>query len=269
MFLHADDGHPGPLAIHQTCHAWMAWQLAAHWGNRRFPRPSPRADVLAAAFVHDAGWTGFDPDPGVDANGRPLTFDHMPVRAHLEIWDTCVDRAAQISRYAALLVASHADRLAGRKEEEVGRGDLELLESIRAWRKGIADRRTAWQEELATDPRYSPALAGPRWEANGALVAACDAVSVHLCAGIPGAFSVEAAGPSLDVREITFEPIGDRVWKVRPWPLQGRRLDLHCEGRRLETETFASGAELREVLSQAPVERLSFSLVSPSVAATG
>jgi len=270
MFLYAGDGPPGPLAIPQTSHAWLAWQLASHWGNRHFARPSPRADVLAAVLLHDQGWTELDPNPGVDGDGRPLTFDRMPMRAHLEIWDACVDRAAVYSRYAALLVLSHFERLAGRKEGDVAaRGDAELLFAVSEWRERAARRGEAWLHDLGTDPRYSRSLAGPRWQANRALVTACDAVSVYLCAGSSGPFTVRAGGRSLDTHEIAFELIGDRVWKVRPWPLQGRRLDLHCEGRRLESETFASGAELRDALARAPVERLSFALVSPSASGVG
>ena len=48
MFLNDELSPRGPLAIPQASHAWMAWQIARHWGNRRFARPTPAAEVLAA-----------------------------------------------------------------------------------------------------------------------------------------------------------------------------------------------------------------------------
>ena len=59
----------------QASHAFAAWQIADHWGNRRFARAAPRAEVLAAVLLHDAGWTEFDRRPSVDPHGRIHTFD--------------------------------------------------------------------------------------------------------------------------------------------------------------------------------------------------
>lgn len=270
MFLRADDRSPAPLAIAQTSHAWMAFQLASHWGNRRFRRPSPRAEVLAAVLLHDAGWTDFDLGPGVDEDGRPLTFDRMPVTEHLAIWEGCVTRSALYSRYAALLVASHVQGLAHRKEgDAASRGDSRLLATVRDWRRALAARQESWRLTLAVDPRYARCLAGPAWEANRALLAACDAVSVHLCADIPGPFTVAAADRGGAPQEVSFEPLGGDVWKVRPWPLQGRRLDLQCEGRRLPAPRFAGAEALRLALAAAIGERRSFALVSPSRSGSG
>ena len=73
MFLHRERESSGALLIPQSSHAWLAWQLASHWGNRRFVRPAPRAEVLAAVLLHDSGWTEFDTDPGIDSTGGVIT----------------------------------------------------------------------------------------------------------------------------------------------------------------------------------------------------
>ena len=124
MFLH-DTGDPArTIAIPQASHAWLAWQLAEHWGNRRFNRPLPRAEVLAAVMLHDSGWNDFDVAPGIDDDGRPKTFDRMDVETHLEIWRKSVGRAALVSRYAGLLVANHFCRMAEVKTADLlSRGD--------------------------------------------------------------------------------------------------------------------------------------------------
>ena len=46
----------GALVVPHSAHALLAFQLADHWGNRATPYPTPRADVLAAVLLHDAGW---------------------------------------------------------------------------------------------------------------------------------------------------------------------------------------------------------------------
>ena len=55
MFLFRSTEPAAVLAIPQASHAWLAWQVAQHWGNRRIARPTLRAEVLAAVMLHDSG----------------------------------------------------------------------------------------------------------------------------------------------------------------------------------------------------------------------
>ncbi|MEJ2628826.1 MAG: hypothetical protein P8078_09740, partial [bacterium] len=63
---------------------------------------------------------------------------------------------------------------------------------------------------------------------------------------------------------ITFEVVDDTTFRVHPWPLEGERLRLQCEGRRLQTTSFASEEELRETVARAPTVRLVFTLLRSS-----
>ncbi len=261
MFLHREHDQSGALLIPQASHAWLAWQLADHWGNRRFVRPAPRAEVLAAVFLHDSGWTEFDANPGTDGTGRPITFDRMPVTAHLEIWRRSVSRAADYSRYAALLVAAHFAALVERKTSDLlDRGDTAGARAAQAFGAEMERLQAAWRESLTVDARYQPYLGGTAWLANSMLVAACDRASVFLCVSIEPAFRVAAQSPSGEAEHIEFHRVEGGGWQVRPWPLEGDRLRLHCEGRRLPTSSFSSGEELQEALVRAPVERVTFTL---------
>jgi len=265
MFLHRENDAAGPLLISQGSHAWLAWQLAEHWGNRRFARPAPRSEVLAAVFLHDAGWTHFDSDPGIDEEGRPITFDRMPVVEHLEIWRRSVAGAASYSRYAGLLVAAHFGGLVERKTAVLlERGDTTGARSAQAFRAEMERLQAASREALLVDPRYQPYLEGAAWEANSMLVEACDRVSVYLCASLGTPDRVAAHSPSGEVQKIGFEALDGTAWRVRPWPLEGDRLRLHCEGRRLAKTTFSSSEELQEALARAPIERTTFTLSRPS-----
>jgi len=265
VFLHRERDPAGPLFITQVSHAWLAWQIAEHWGNRAFARPAPRAEVLAAVLLHDGGWTDFDPDPGVDEDGRPVTFDRMPPAAHLDIWRSSVARAAEHSRYAGLLVAAHHSRLVERKTGALlDRSDTTGARAAQAFRAEMERLQATWREGLKVDARYRPYLEGAAWEASLALLEACDSVSVYLCAQLGAPFTVTAHSPSGDLREIRVSSDDGVVWRVHPWPLEGERVRLHCEGRRTAGARFPSRETLSEALRRAPTERLTFVLERPS-----
>lgn len=265
MFLHREHDPNGTYAIPQTSHAWLSWQLADHWGNRRFARPAPRSEVLAAILLHDSGWTEFDPAPTLDGNGRLRTFDHMEVATHLEIWRQCIQRAALHSRYAALLVASHFAGLAERKTQDLlDRQDTVAARTVQVFRAETDRMLAGWEETLAADSRYAPYLEGPGREANAQLLETCDRVSVYLCAGLGSRFRADGRSPSGDTMPVEFEEIERDTWRVSPWPLEGDRIRLQCEGRKLQTATFSSEDDLRVAITNAPVVRLSFTLLRPS-----
>lgn len=265
MFLHHEHDPSGPYLIPQTSHSWLAWQIAEHWGNRRFARPSPRAEVLAAVLLHDGGWADFDAMPTLDENGRPRTFDRMEVVPHLDIWRRCVHRASFFSRYSALLVASHFATLAEMKTTDLlARGDTVAARGVQVFRAEMERLQAGWEETLSTDARYSPALRGPGRDANAAILASCDRISVQLCAGREDDFTGWAVSPSGAAEEVGFERVGKNVWRVSPWPLEGERIRLQVEGRRLAEVRFDSQERLLAALQSAPVVRLSFTLQRPS-----
>jgi hypothetical protein len=261
------EGSPsGSVLIPQVSHAWLAWQLVAHWGNRRFIRPSPQSEVLTATMLHDIGWTDFDSDPGVDGDGRPVTFDRMPVNRQLDLWRTSVTRAALHARYCGLLVAAHFTKMAEKRATDLlESGSTNDARATTSFRAEMERLQSGWREDLKRDARYQKSLRGPGWEVNRRILVACDKVSVFLCGCFGSPFTIEAMTSSGELETITFEEIDDRVWRVRPWPLRGDKARLRCEGRRVTTTSFRTGADLREALISAPVERLTFVLARPSV----
>ncbi len=265
MFLNDELSPRGPLAIPQASHAWMAWQIARHWGNRRFARPTPAAEVLAAVLLHDSGWTAFDAAPVLDPAGRPRTFDAMETPVHLEIWRESVRRAAQASRYVGLLVADHHRMLAARKLADLeARDDAEGAALTRGFAAEMAATVAAWETDLAGDPRYEHVLDGPGRRANAMVLAAADRISVWLCAGMPFPFDLPAVGRRGEELTVTVRLLAGGRLRLDPWPLEGRGVAVHCEGRRLPAVRFGSAAELHDVLADAPVERLRFELLRAS-----
>ncbi len=94
----------------------------------------------------------------------------------------------------------------------------------------------SWREELGTDARYQPYLEGPGRQVNSRLLDTCDRISVYLCASLPAPFEVWAQNAAGDTEVIGFEMVNDTTWRVQPWPLEGERLTLQCEGRRIAVD---------------------------------
>ncbi len=264
MFLYREDVVTGAWAISQPSHSWLAWQLASHWGNRRFARPAPRGEVMAAVLLHDGGWSDFDVAPGIDPEGRPVTFDRMAVGKHLDVWRMSVTRTAIHSRYAALLVAAHFAELAGRKASELlGLGDTGGARSTQAFRAEMERLQDGWIEELKADARYADVLEREGRRVNASVLAACDLLSVMLCASMPFQFPVRAITAKGEIEELKITTVSDRVFKMSPWPFEGTRLKVHCEGRHLRSVRFPSVQAFQEDLVRARVERLAFEFVRP------
>ncbi len=265
MFLFHEHDEAGPYAIQQSSHAWMGWQIACHWGNRRFSRPTPRAEVLAAILLHDVGWSEDELAPSIDALGRPETFDTMPVARHLKIWRRCVSHAASFNRYAGLLVAGHFADLAERKTAvHLEQSDTTAARSVQAFRAEMERLQAGWSEELAVDARYEHALTGSGKQTNARILAACDMISVVLCAEFPSPFTMQVMGDRDSLETVRITEVSDRVFRMNPWPLEGDRLKIHVEAHHLRRSTFGSVAEYRKAMNTAPVERLAFTFKRPS-----
>ena len=265
MFLHTGDDPTRTLAIPQASHSWLAWQLAEHWGNRHFSRPLPRAEVLAAVMLHDSGWTEFDAAPGIDRDGRPRTFDRMEVETHLDIWRRSVDRTALHCRYAALLVASHFSEMAEAKTADyLERGDTTSARLVESFRAEMDRRKASWVEILSPDARYQGCLQGTRRQSNADILTLADRVSVFLCASLASEFDVAAPAADGEFRPVKFTAMDQTRWRVDPWPMEGDRVRLQCEGRLLPVTRFDSAKDFHEVLLRAPLERLNFTLLRAS-----
>jgi hypothetical protein len=265
VFIHHETNANGAFLISQAAHQAMAWQLSEHWGNRNFLRPTPRAEVLAAVFLHDVGWFDFDREPGLDENGRPITFDRMVVKTHLQIWRDSILRTAAHSRYAGLLVAAHFGRLIEQKlrDQKALKNDagVALIEAYECEMSALQDK---WTTNLAEDPRFEPFLDGTQREKNSLILAACDQISVFLCADLGSQFDFEATKRDGSTEKIIFKEISDRCWRVRPWPFQGDVLRLHAEAQAMPATNFSSKQELKDMMENAPIERLSFEILRSS-----
>ncbi len=240
----------------QSAHAFAAFQIAEHWGNRFTPRPAPRADVLAAVLLHDSGWDDHE-GPRVDGSGRPLAFDTIGYEEHETIWAASVERAGVYGRYARYLVSHHVAALAA---SDSSADHTAFLAAQRALHERL-------RLELEADPRYRAALAARTDEVNRAVVSLADAIAVHLGLGVERDAVLEGLPRRAGSAPLALRRIGERTYRLHPWPLVGRRLDVTSEGRLLPAREFADEAAARAAWGQAPTVRLTWTLLAAGEAA--
>src|ERR1700722_6241461 len=101
------------VLISQDDHARLSGDLARHIGNADFSPPAPFDDVIAAITLHDSGWPMKDARPSLNEDGHPQhVFEtHAGDPLIFQVWDTSVDRAADRSPHAGLLVSLHVMHL--------------------------------------------------------------------------------------------------------------------------------------------------------------
>jgi hypothetical protein len=169
------------------------------------------------------------------------------------------------SRYAGLLVANRfADLVELKSASLIEKGDTAGGRAAEAFRAEMDRLLASWRESLRADARYGPYLDGEAWAVNAGLLEACDMLSVCLCAALGSPFAITGRGADGGPHKIEVSRIESFRWRMRPWPLEGDRLKIQVEGRRLGTARFAGGDELRRALAHAPVERLTFTLQRPA-----
>jgi hypothetical protein len=100
------------LVIQQNDHSKQVGDFAQRWGNEAQPPPSPRADVLDAAAVHDSGWDQIDDHPILNQQtGWPLEFRGLSPHYQTPMYRLSIERAQALSPYAGLLVSLHLSGL--------------------------------------------------------------------------------------------------------------------------------------------------------------
>ncbi|MFH1176905.1 MAG: DUF3891 family protein [Acidobacteriota bacterium] len=255
MILHPRP--PGLAAISQSAHALLAFQLADHWGNRETPRPAPRAEVLAAVLLHDAGWDDAEDPPRLAPDGRPLAFDTFPGEEREALWTASIRTARARSRYAAYLVSHHVSLLASDYARQPHPGVLAREQA----------RRERLRAELEREPAYSQLLETGADAVNRAVLRLCDGLAVHLARGADGRSEL----PGLHRRDgevpIELRAVGERVYRLDPWPLIGRRLTVSAEARLLPSDRFPDETTLRAAWNAAPTVRLAWRLLAPGTRA--
>jgi hypothetical protein len=250
--LHREDPE-GLIVITQPMHAWIAAQLARHWGNTQFGAFAPWEDVCLGAEQHDIGMSAWERMPTLNPEtGRPYHFRNMPAHERIRCWADAARLALVQGRYPALLTSLHGTGLYERFHDWT-RDTPEEAREARAY----LSNEHAFQEELLgtlrADPVYAAYVTEGAIARNRRLVSAWDRLSLALCHGVHTPAAIPDVPTASDETTLTLAPVYDDPLNVTvdPWPFHAYTVPLVCEGRRLP-QTFTDEAEMRAALAAAP-----------------
>jgi hypothetical protein len=249
MVIH-DDNDGSVICVGQASHAWISGQLARHWGNDRFDRPEPFAEVCLGAEQHDVGMAEWDLTPKLNGNtGRPCSFLEMPLATHLELWSEAPRKVLTQSPYAALLVSMHGHALYARRDTT--EPDTDESTAVRRF----VTEQEAFQRDLLSHLDEDP----DRARHNQKLVWALDFLSLAPLVGwVPDSVPAPTRLGEPPA-ELKVESAGRRSVTVDPWPFGPDEIEVRCHGRRL-TDRYEDETELRAALAGAPWLTLRFRL---------
>lgn len=237
----------GLVLVTQSAHALLAFQLAEHWGNRITPRPSPRAEVLAAVLLHDAGWDHWDQYPQWDEAEGPLGFETWPSGEEREkLWRESLAHATQRGRYVEYLVGYHVLHLAETYSPN------QHQEFVRELRQHLQRLR----EQLVQEPRFRQIQATGQDEVNRHIMRVVDALAIYLLRP-PARWEIPEVPLKEGPASLQLIPAGPNLFRLHPWPFVGSRLTVRVEGYRLPTQAPVP----KDTWSQLPRVTLAFTLL--------
>jgi hypothetical protein len=240
----------GALAIGQLSHAWLSGQLARAWGNARFGPVEPREDVVLGAQQHDIGWALFDLEPRLNhETGLPRSFLELTVEEFLAIWRGAPEHLLSQSLHAALVVSMHGSSLS----ELRARAAPEQAEALQGHIAEEHARQAELRARLGVSEAQAQRTRRQMWTWDGLSLALCSSWRPFTARDVP------AAGGLIDIELRDRE---DGTLTLDPWPFASRRVEVHCEARRLDAR-YGDEAAMRRAFERAAVTTLAFALVAP------
>jgi hypothetical protein len=254
-------------------HARLAGAVAGHWGNDLFASPEPRAHVLLGVNTHDDGWAARDARPSVTRQGKPAAFsvelvgkysafEEIDLQDYLNVRERAVAEIAARDAYAALLVSKHTYNLLTARADRstIAPEQLPLLDAFLERQRELQASLFA---AIRSDARFAEDdVTDEKIEEHFRLLQATDNMSLLAC--------VDYAAPAtllhpLKLRdggtaEVAVTPLGDRAFKLSPYPLREDHVAIDFPARHVTGKTFASSEELGSAFHAADVETLSLTL---------
>jgi hypothetical protein len=256
-------------------HAHLAGEFAKYWGNDSFSSPEPREHVVRGIYCHDDGWRARDAQPVITKLGSPAAFsielvgkysafEDIDLPAYLAVRREAVHLMAQEDPYAAILISMHTyDLLSERADRSTIREDeLPLLDAFLA---GQLSQQTVLRDRLIAASELPPAHLEPSTlHRSFQLLQACDNLSLVSCVDFDGHATLLHPFATVDgaTTEINVRRIGERTFRLSPYPFSQPEISLTFPARFVPAETFASTEDLREALSRAETVNLSVTVTA-------
>jgi hypothetical protein len=178
--------------VMQPDHADLSAAFARAWATPLSP------SLVIATERHDDGWAVWEQSPRVDADGKPVGFLDVDVRAHLAFYRAGIAAITEEDADAGLLVSMHG---AGIYKQRYGL-DTALGLSRAAEVQGDVDAFVAEQEaKFAGEPKG-------RWE-DYELLQLFDRLSLYFCM---------RDGEEAELQGYRIEPVAPWHVRLSPYP---------------------------------------------------
>ena len=255
-------------------HARLAGAFATSWGNAQFRKPEPRTRVLHGIASHDDGWAKRDAHPSITREGKPSAFstelvgkysafEEIDLAEYLAVRERAVRIIAEDDPYAGLLIAMHTYNLltAHADRSTISPAQLPLLDTF-------LDNQRNYQQELINRIQRDDTLTLSEKEPTTIqehfrLLQACDYLSLLACVAFDAPAALLHPLPLIDggTATVQAQPIGQRQFRLSPWPFEEPSLRFQIPARHVEGNLFSSSSDLETSFSAAPVEFLELKLV--------
>jgi len=264
--LETDSGY---WLVTHVDHAQLAGEFAARWGNDKFSAPEPRARVLKGVSRHDDGWRDRDREPQITRHGKPSAFsvelvgkysafEEIDLADYLAVRERAVMLIAEEDPYAAILVSMHTYNLLSERADRstIAAEQLSLLDDF------LGRQRTLQQkllDQIAADILLRAEHKSATVIRNHfRLLQACDNLSLLACVDYRRPATLLHPLPLKDggYQMVAVESIGERSFKLEPYPFADSPLLFSFPGRHVAGKVFPNTEELRERFAAAPVALL-------------
>ena len=258
----------------QHDHALLAAEVAAHFGNEQFARPTPREQTMLGVALHDCGWPLHDERPALNGGGLPMDVFETTRDWGLKIWTASAKRAAEEDAYAGLLVSQHSLALSvfattqtGFVHEKFDIADPRARFELNKFQHGQIELQEQLRRKLGLSTQH-PLRHGLAEESddererqlvfNFRLLQAMDKLSLCICCTQPPFEQIEPLPPRPGE-----EPVALKVQRpdrhhlrVRPWPFDRPQLNVLIPYRPVPRRAYSEESQLHAVYADAPIRQL-------------
>ena len=250
-------------------HAHLAGEFAAKWGNETFRSPEPRARVLKGISQHDDGWRDRDAEPQITRQGKPSAFsvelvgkysafEEIDLADYLAVRDRAVRLIAKEDPYAAILVSMHTYNLFSERADRstIAPEQRPLLDDFLGRQQTLQDqlcKQIDADASLELEQKSTTAIRD-----HFRLLQACDNLSLLACVDYQRSATLlhPLAQNDGGHQTVTVESMGERSFRLEPYPLAESPLTFFIRARHIEGKVFATTAELQECFAGAPPAQL-------------
>jgi hypothetical protein len=256
-------------------HAHLAGGFAEKWGNGQFRPPEPRKQVLRGIYAHDDGWAARDAMPQITRQGRPSAFsvelvghysafEEIDLEDYLAVRERAVLLLAEEDPYAAILISMHTYNLLTERADRstIAPAQLPLLD-------GFLDKQRKLQQDLhaevAAGRKFPPEeVSAARIMDHFRLLQAADNLSLLSCVNYsqPAALLHPLPLRNGGASEVKVESIGDRSFRLSPYPFAEPLLTFIVPARHVTGKVFRSAEELQEKYFAAALQKLDVTISS-------